>query len=407
MQINRKTLWLRSAIVAVLSVFFCWIFYYILDVNILDYLSKQDNEEDVTTYFYSIENRRPEDVRYKAFFDDRIVIFDLAGTSSRGEIADIIHRIEEAGPQALVLDIIFAAAVNTDPESDAALKSAVKAYDNIYTACRLTDAGLEQSFFDDESVRSGLANRNSYYRPYEIAGRDTLWYMPYLVAGEKGEPDPRRTVNYFDKYFRTVKAGGEIRPSDIEGRIVLMGDLSDLRDTHDLSFRVAGQRRASGTVLMAYALSTIIHDTWVVKARNITGIAVALVLTLFFTFFCYWIRFVKSCDAGSPRPDDGKKRIDSRLAGFIEGGARILLIVLLLFAAYLIFSQYKLIVNLVYSMIALALSGFAMDLVQLWDVFKERREKKKGAKAIPVTTENTEGETGDTLNTDDNDEKTD
>lgn len=369
-------MWLRSAAASALAVLFCWVFYYILDVNVLDYLSKQDNEDDVISYFYSIENRRPGETRYSTFFDDRIVIYDLAGVSSRGDIAGIIREIEQAGPQALVLDVIFPAAVSAEPAQDSALTETVKSFDNIFAACRLVDGGIERSFFDDGTVLSGVVNRNSHYRPYEVRGADTLRNMPYLVAGVRGEPNPRLTVNYFDKYFRTVAAGEELNPAHIEGRVVIVGDLSDHRDTHDLSFRISGQRRVSGTVLMAHELSTIIHGTWVKKARNVSGIAVAFALTLLFVRFCYWLRFRRGREPGSLPAGDGIRRIDGRLAGFIESGIRIAAIILLLFFSYLIFSHFKLVINLVYSMIALAMSGFTIDIVQLWDIVAERRAKR-------------------------------
>ena len=60
--------------------------------------------------------------------------------------------------------------------------------------------------------------------------------------------------------------------------------------------------------------------------------------------------------------------------------ARILLIVLLMLAGYCLFSKYGVVLNLVYTMFALALTGFAADIVELagWVRGKHRTRKRSG-----------------------------
>ena len=218
----------------------------------------------------------------------------------------------------------------------------------------------------DGNIPEGLVNRLTYFRPAETEQGDTIPYLPYLATGTTGTPDPYRTVNYFDKEFFTTGISQPLLPDDIRGRFVLVGDLKDLRDTHDMPFRIGGTHRVPGTVLLAHTLSTILHDTWVVKLAPVWGAAAAFVLTFLFTYFCYAVR--------------ESRRLHPRWANFIESAARILLIVLLMLAGYCLFSKYGVVLNLVYTMFALALTGFAADIVELagWVRGKHRTRKRSG-----------------------------
>lgn len=369
---------LRSLAGGCISLILCFLLYIVFDINVLDHLAPQEDETDVINYFYSIENRRPDAASYSCFYDDRIVLFDLEGTQSRGVIAAAIERIDSCAPAAILLDVIFPQAAAADAAEDRRLREAVTGARNLYTACRMTDSGTERSFFAaDGTVAEGLANRTFYYRPAEIVQGDTIGYLPYLAAGVAGTPDPNRTVNYFDKEFLRTGISEPLCPDDIRGRFVLVGDLQDLRDTHDMPFRIGGTYRVPGTVLMAHTLSTILHDTWVVKLPAAWGAAVALVLAVAFTYLCYSLR------------ENG--RLNRRWSDFIEGAARILLILLLILAGYCLFSKYGVILNLVYTMLALALTGFAADIVELaeWVRAKHRGRKHTGKTTVKDETNHT------------------
>lgn len=358
---------LRSLAGTCISLALCFLLYTVLDVNVLDHLAPQDDEADVINYFYSIENRGPDTEAYSCFYDDRIVLFDLEGEKSRAAIAEAIERIDACAPAAILLDVIFPAAATTDTAEDRRLRNAVTEARNLYAACRLTDGETERSFFvTDGNIPEGLVNRLTYFRPAETEEGDTIPYLPYLATGTTGTPDPYRTVNYFDKEFFTTGISQPLLPDDIRGRFVLVGDLKDLRDTHDMPFRIGGTHRVPGTVLLAHTLSTILHDTWVVKLAPVWGAAAAFVLTFLFTYFCYAVR--------------ESRRLHPRWANFIESAARILLIVLLMLAGYCLFSKYGVVLNLVYTMFALALTGFAADIVELagWVRGRHRTRKRSG-----------------------------
>lgn len=250
---------LRSLAGTCISLALCFLLYTVLDVNVLDHLAPQDDEADVINYFYSIENRGPDTEAYSCFYDDRIVLFDLEGEKSRAAIAEAIERIDACAPAAILLDVIFPAAATTDTAEDRRLRNAVTEARNLYAACRLTDGETERSFLRDRREHTRRARQPPHLFPpcRDRTGR----YHPLSALSRNRNDrhaDPYRTVNYFDKEFFTTGISQPLLPDDIRGRFVLVGDLKDLRDTHDMPFRIGGTHRVPGTVLLAHTLSTIL-----------------------------------------------------------------------------------------------------------------------------------------------------
>lgn len=364
-----QNIWLRSGIVTILSILFCWVFYIILDVNVLDYLSTQDNEADVINYYYKIENRKSDNEPYTCFYEDNVVIFDLEGSKSRYEIAEAIKNINKCNPHAIVLDVIFPRSSTTDSVSDRHLEEIVSSSPNIYTACRIAGNNIERSFYSENgNIKEGLVNRTSYKNVYEIFNCDTYYYMPFAVMGEKGENDPLRLVNYRDKEFYHITINDSITHDDVEGRIVIVGDLGDLRDTHDMPFNIDGKQRIAGTMLMAHTMSTIINNSWIIKLNTLWGMIIAVVFTFFFSLFCYWMRTAQN--------KTGKAKIDPRWESVLESFLRIAFVIILLLGGYSLFARCNIILNLVYTMLSIALTGIAINIVELFDWWKEKSEKK-------------------------------
>jgi CHASE2 domain-containing sensor protein len=357
--------WFKMAVAAILSLALSWIFYIILDINVFDYLSKQDSEADVMNYYYSIENSASGEEDIVSYnFDDEIVIFDLESAKSRTTIADAIKKIETCHPKAVVLDIIFPKISETDSATDSYLSSVIASYKNIYAATRIADNQLERSFFAKETrIPEGLVNYTPYYRPQEILNGDTLQYMEYKVVGITGKPNEARMVNYTDKKFNTIQISQPFIPEDIENKIVLVGDLHDLRDAHDMPFPIGGKWRVSGTVLLAYALSTVIHDSWIVRWPGYVSAIIAALLTFLFTFFSYKM--------------NENTRIVSPLKNFIIAFSRIIIIAGLMLVSYAIFSCYGKVLSPVYTIIALAFTGVSADIIESCGILWRRLKPSK------------------------------
>lgn len=354
---NKKNLWLHSLITALISLGLSCACFHIFDITVLENPTQQGNSgkgtEEAANFFYKIENRTAGERSFRTFFDDNIVIFDLQGTPSRGEIADAIGRIADCNPRMIALDIIFPKASQTDYLDNVRLESVISSHaDKIVAAARLTDRGLERSFFVQRTgTPEGLANRTFALNPYEIVGVDTLWRLPWLAAEVKDTPDSRRLVNYFDKAFHTVAISDTLIREEIEGRIVIVGDLDDLRDTHDMPFRIDGSYRVPGTVIIAHTVSSILNDSWVVRVRGVWAILIAFIVGVLYARFCYLIR--------------GKDGLADVWEEFLENASRIALILITMLAIFLLFSSAGILVNLAYTMFVLALTGFSSGLVRI------------------------------------------
>ncbi len=343
--------WKLSIIATLLAFGFCYLFYIVLDVNVLDHLSKQDSESDVINYYYRIYNRNSDDRPYTCFYDNDVAVFDLKGEKSRREIADAMKKIGRLSPEAIFLDVIFPENSTTDPQDDIYLQHAVDSLENIYAAVRLDNGRLEESFFmKNIDVNRGLVNKSSHCRPYEIFEGDTLWYMPYMESGKYMPENARRLVDYRDKAFDVISITDTLTAEDIASRIVLVGDMEDLRDKYDMPFQLDGEWRVSGVKLLAHHTSTVIHGSWVKLTPRWIELMIALLVCFPFTWFCYRLQ---------------ERSESNPWNNFIETGSRLLLILVFLLAGYLFFVKWNLIVNMVYVILTTAFTGFAMNIIDV------------------------------------------
>jgi CHASE2 domain-containing sensor protein len=345
----KHILWPDAPVITVLALLLGWIGYTVLDVNILSNLAKTDSEADVLNYYYDIRNRRPDDTVASYELDPQIVLFNLDGMKSRRAIADGIRKIASVHPAALVLDILFPDNSETSAEDDRYLAETLAAFPNIYPAIRVSDDTVERSFFAPyPNDKEGLINENSCFCPYQIFNGDTLRSIEYVVAGINGRPNPNRLVNYFDREFETFTIRDSIAAGDIGGKIVIIGDLGDRRDFHDMPFRISGQWRVAGTTLLAFRLSSVLNDRWLIRLPDYVSGLIALVLT--FVFACCHCLL-------------GKKIKTESIRNLIQLAVWAKMVIELLLSGYLLFAGCGKIVSPVYAGIALSLTGLAADLL--------------------------------------------
>ncbi|MDR1562651.1 MAG: CHASE2 domain-containing protein [Dysgonamonadaceae bacterium] len=345
---------LKSLAVTLLSLELGLVFYVILDVNVLTNIVRQDGDADVLGYYYNIENRQTDDSAYESVFDNNVVIFDLDGSRSRADIARIIHGIEDFSPAAVVLDVIFPDVSDNDVTSDSLLAETVARFDNIYTAVRINGDTVDRSFFSEGGkgrIKEGLVNHITKYRPYEILEDDTIPYICFAVAGIEGEADEARLMNFLDKDFTVFSLVTEFSREDVEGKIILIGDLNDGRDAHDMPFRIDGGWRVPGIRLLAHSCSTTLSGRWIIVCPQYAGWIVASVFTFLFLVFCYRL--------------DEVERLHSSIRSLIVASVRIILIVLLLLGGFIMFSRYDIIVSPLYGILSLTLTGFASAILEV------------------------------------------
>lgn len=362
---------MRPFFATILSLAMCFLFYSLLDVNIVDYFSEQDSEADVINFFYKIENRDSDQDSHLSFFDDKIVVYDLEGNNSRSEIADAIAKINKFKPKAIVLDIIFPEAAAIDSASNRHLVEALRSCDSIFIACRYSSGKIEHSFFaEDSHFKEGLANNITHFKPTEEIDGIKYSYLPYLAMGIDAPEDSHRLVNYKDKAFRKIAISDSLFADEISDRIIIVGDLSDLRDTHDMPFKINGSNRVSGIMLLAHTLSSIDNESWIIRTKKWINIVIAIVSTFLFTGLCYWLR--NKVEKQKEKGITEKKKEKSAFpvwSSFIERAARVFLVLIMMFGGYILFTK-GLFTNLTYAMISIALTGLSIDITDLIEHYK-------------------------------------
>jgi len=356
MKIKINRIWIDSVTVSAITLFVAWLFYFVLDISIFKSIKKKDADDDILKYLYFIENKDA-----ASDMDNNIVIFDIEGTKSRKAIANVIRKIETAHPKAIVLDFIFSANSETDTVSDNYLQKTVVSCNNIYTAIRLADNTLEHSYFSDKNIKEGLINHDSEFHPYEIYNGDTLFRMEYMIAGLNGTPNPNKRINYKNKYFDTWSIKDSIFDyTAITDKIVIIGDLQDLRDTYNWAFPIDGKRRIQGARLLAHKLSAVLNNTWIEFCQSISVIMAAL-LTFLFVVLSYKL----------------KERLNNALCNVVIAVLKTLVFVLLLLVCYTGFSKYGKIINPVYTLIALPLISIGKDVFEIMQIAWNKISNKK------------------------------
>ena len=56
-------------------------------------------------------------------------------------------------------------------------------------------------------------------------------------------------INYKRMLFETIHINQYYEEEDINGKVILMGDLEDLKDYHNVPVEIGGRRRISGTII--------------------------------------------------------------------------------------------------------------------------------------------------------------
>ena len=116
--------------------------------------------------------------------DPDVVIVDLAGVESRGEIARIVNEINGCAPKVLAVDIIFGRAVSSDNVADSLLADAFRHSPNLVLAQRLVrmDAGVrseavssaDASLCDDVSSRMDAGVRSEAVSSADVSSCDDV-----------------------------------------------------------------------------------------------------------------------------------------------------------------------------------------------------------------------------------------
>lgn len=201
--------------------------------------------------------------------NEDIIIVNLADSaSSRSDIAKVIEYIANGKPKVLGIDIFFPENNDTaNIELLNAVRDARKKTNMVVSAYwdDITEIICHSFFYnEDDSVNFGLVNQPDFTTlRLQYKGLPTFPSQIAKFAGKKLDCANRKAVNYRTKCFRGdyITDSDNIDIGNVEGKIVLLGNVFTPSDKKDLPFLIQGINQLSGIEILAYQVNTLLLDT--------------------------------------------------------------------------------------------------------------------------------------------------
>jgi len=259
-------------IVTILSFVFMGVLAYVtVNVDFLNPVEQAFNNYSLSDMYYQIDRHG---VQPKT--SELITIVDMTEYFDRGDIAEILMKINDMDPQAIGVDIIFEG-VRDDAVGNELLQDAVKALgDKAVFSMKLKDydedkecfTDVTSSFFTDSIVvNQGYANlpdnmEDRNIRDYTVTQKlnDSMVYsFPYMIAhlmDEEIKPtDKVLHIDYSNVAFPVVKASELDEHEElIAGHVVMLGTMYEERDMH-----LSPIGKMAGLEMQTYSLKTILE----------------------------------------------------------------------------------------------------------------------------------------------------
>lgn len=225
-----------------------------------------------------------------------VVLVDVSSCKTRGEVADVIERINAAEPRLVALDIIFPEAVSSNEEEDRHLVEALDNVENLVLACELrpvsdSEYELKRSFFADmiDAEEGAVSFPGKVVRswcPLILAGGDTIPSLSKVIADKLSIPIPSsldaQLIDYAIVDTMKLEADEEWSADFLEGQVVLVGDVEDLRDTHQVPVTLKTSVRKSGVLIHKQILHTCFSQNYFKKVDQWLVYVVSILLLLIF-----------------------------------------------------------------------------------------------------------------------------
>lgn len=264
---------IKNALKGLLAVIFITVFYLAVSWagNKVEFLSpwKQAMESYRLSDLYCWMHKSPKAVTYNGV---GVVTIDISSCKSRGEIASLIDRINSCEPCCVGVDVIFPnLSADASPAEDDSLVAAFSRTRNLVLAQEFrpisgTEYSPKTSFFVEQlpGARQGVVSLPSgiirEWTPLLVFGNDTLPSFTKAIADLAGVPMPATTepqmIDYSISDTMTLKADETWEPEFLKGQIVLVGDLEDLRDTHEIPVTLQKSAREAGLNIHRQILQT-------------------------------------------------------------------------------------------------------------------------------------------------------
>lgn len=263
----------------------------------LDSLFESFHVEDLYTYW-----TRDVIAEEAADVQSDLVLVDVAGIRTRGELAALLEEIADAEPQAVALDLIFAPLSMADSAQDKQLVEALKRFPKVILASNchsdLQGAHQERSFFADSlsnAVEGEAWLQGTVVRTFspiiEENGRPSFAYrMAEELGVEMAATTEQQSICYLPfSIFTWTPAKESLNTQYLKDKVILVGDGQDLRDFHNVPLLTNANGRMAGVMIHLASVLTMAADRPIRRMPGWLNVLIELVLLwLLCLLFCSW-----------------------------------------------------------------------------------------------------------------------
>ena len=288
-----KTDMLKSCIAVMFIIAICGFLSFIrVNLQVLNPFKEALESYELTDMYFSFHSKG----KVPVYDDMSVVLVDVSSCKTRGEVADVIERINAAEPRLVALDIIFPDAVSADKEEDDRLVEALDKIENLVLACELrldsdSEYVLKRSFFADmiDAEEGAVSFPGKVIRswcPLVVANGDTIPSFSKVIADRLSIPVPStcdgQLIDYAIVDTMTLEADKEWSADFLKGQVVLVGDVNDLRDTYQVPVTLKTSVRKSGVLIHKQILHTCFSQNYFKKVDQWLVYVVSILLLLIF-----------------------------------------------------------------------------------------------------------------------------
>jgi CHASE2 domain-containing sensor protein len=313
----------------------------------------------IDTYFYIENNSGEESMEY----NPDIVLLDLAGCDSRAKIAQKLQEVHNLHPRAIGMDAIFGQSVTTNQADDDSLTRVVARCTELTSAKRMTQAengySEEHSYYvqkthcDEACINMEDDVVRNFSDSLHFGQATEQSFVSHIM--QKAYPDIYRKwhnrnhseerINYRGLAFDEFAFSDTLTAADIKGKVVLIGDLQDPRDYHDVPMTMGGSQRIAGTRIHAYAMSTPTMGRDINQTSDTAGWIYGTLISYLFALLCCII-FVEF----------------DKLSGFATNALQVALLLLLSMIGGFVFIRYQYELNMLVAMLGIGIVGFTTEV---------------------------------------------
>lgn len=228
-------------------------------------------------YFYAHQK-----MESQTLANPEVVIVDIAGCSSREEIAFVLDKVAAAEPAAVGLDVIFGPASALLKSGDDSLSTVLGRIKNLVTACNISPGYNEHSFFATGMIEGNISLPYDMVRSYTPGNGTMVGELLYAIGRKELIQERERLVDFRRVSTIIYTKDDDISVKELQNCIVLVGDTRDYRDYHRVPVNVNGQLRLSGVEIIAQELFTSLYGRYYREIPKTLTLLFGIILTWLF-----------------------------------------------------------------------------------------------------------------------------